>query len=82
MFVRLKWRVLELEKEASHELCHNQISTMEKAVEQIKLELDLSRQEHTLDCRTFANERLELETKLENVMYLIYFLYAVIYLVS
>ncbi|XP_075223520.1 uncharacterized protein LOC142325537 [Lycorma delicatula] len=64
---RLKWRVLDLEKEASHEFCQEQISTMEKAVQQLKLELDLSRQEHTLDARTFANERLELETKLENL---------------
>lgn len=64
---RLKWRVLELEKESAHELCQNQISTMEKAMEQLKLELDLSRQEHALDSRTFANERQELELKIENL---------------
>lgn len=50
---------------------------MEKALEQLRLELDLSRQEHTLDCRSFANERLDLETKLENVNYFILFLNAI-----
>lgn len=45
---------------------------MEKAMEQLRLELDLSRQEHALDSRAFANERLELESKVENVKVFLY----------
>ncbi|XP_039282900.1 coiled-coil domain-containing protein 186 [Nilaparvata lugens] len=64
---RLNWRIMELEKEASHEVCQTRVNGMERSIEQLKLEIELSRQEHSLTTRQFAINKLEYEKQIEHL---------------
>ncbi|RZF44581.1 hypothetical protein LSTR_LSTR001339 [Laodelphax striatellus] len=64
---RLNWKIMELEKEASHSVCQARVNAMERSIEQLKLEIDLSRQEHSLTSRQFAINKLEFEKQIEHL---------------